>query len=182
MKKAAKNFWKLKSNLIAWSKKPKKVLLKKNIWYPDGKLNIYHNCIENKIAKYGNKVAIYTIDNSKNINQYSYNQVYNLVENFSQILNKNTNRKSMIAIHASASIESSTTMLACCKLARLFSVIFEDLPGEAILTRLKILKPDIFITRSSNDNIKKIIIPLIKKYEAVTKKKIKIIKFSNEKN
>ena len=180
MKKEAQKFWKRKSEIIEWSKKPKKILSKKKIWYPDGKLNIYHNCIESKIQKYGNKTAIHTIDNNQNINKYSYNQVFDLVENFSHILKKNTNNKSIIAIHASASIESATAMFASCKLANTFSVIFEDLPGEAILTRLKILKPNIFITRASNKNIKKIIIPLIKKYEKITKKKIKIIKFSNE--
>ena len=54
---------------------------------------------------------------------------------------------SKVMIHTSASIESAVSMLSCAKLGIHFSVIFEDLAGEAISQRISLLKPDIFITK-----------------------------------
>ena len=43
------NFWKKKSDIIKWFKKPKKILVKKrnnyNLFYDDGITNIAYNCI-----------------------------------------------------------------------------------------------------------------------------------------
>ena len=48
-----KLFWKSKLKLILWKKKPTIILkIKKNNkhhWFLDGKLNIYENCILNKL-------------------------------------------------------------------------------------------------------------------------------------
>ena len=54
-------------------------------------------------------------------------------------------------IHSSASIESATAMLSCAKLGIHFSVVFEDLSGEAISKRISLLKPNIFISRYKKD-------------------------------
>ena len=44
-----KKFWLKTSQLVFWDNKPQKALKKKNKhyveWFPDGKLNIFHNCI-----------------------------------------------------------------------------------------------------------------------------------------
>ena len=67
------------------------------------------------------------------------------------------------------------------KLGFTFTVIFEDLPKESILTRLKLFKPDIFISRIENNLFTKIILPTIQKYKIEEKKNIKVIKFNNQK-
>ena len=41
------NFWLNKSKLIEWYKNPTTAFKKREIiftWYPNGKINIYHNC------------------------------------------------------------------------------------------------------------------------------------------
>ncbi len=52
-------------------------------------------------------------------------------------------------IQASSTIDSVISMLSCAKSGIHFSVIFEDLHEDAVLKRIKIFKPDIFITRVS---------------------------------
>ena len=59
-----KKFWLKTSQLVFWDNKPQKALKKKNKhyveWFPDGKLNIFHNCININILRgLGNKIAIY---------------------------------------------------------------------------------------------------------------------------
>ena len=58
-------------------------------------------------------------------------------------------------IHLSASIDSAISMLACSKLGIHFSVIFQELEEEAISKRIKIFKPNIFLTRSKKLSKKK---------------------------
>ena len=67
-----KKFWLKTSQLVFWDNKPQKALKKKNKhyveWFPDGKLNIFHNCIDINILRgLGNKIAIYNVSKEKKI-------------------------------------------------------------------------------------------------------------------
>ena len=97
------------------------------------------------------KLHYFQLIKKKKIRSYTYSNIDKLTNNFCKILlnnrlNKNTvNLKAII--HGSSSIETSISILACSKLGIHFSVIFEDLEIEAIKKRIKLVKPDIFITR-----------------------------------
>ena len=60
-------YWLLQSKLLTWFNKPA-IAFKKNKnnscdWFPDGKLNVYHNCVTKNIESgLGNKIAIYCIN------------------------------------------------------------------------------------------------------------------------
>ena len=90
-----KNFWLKKSKIIDWQKPPKVAVIKKlnnYTWYNDGLLNIYENCItKHIILKLGSKVAITTIDNEKNITNYTYEQIDEKVNLFINFLYNNYN-------------------------------------------------------------------------------------------
>ena len=172
-----KSFWINQSKNIYWGNKPKVAFNKKKnnfSWFPDGKLNVYQNCINENIKKgYGNKKAIYTVSSQGVFKSYTYSQLQNLVNNFSIILKKKLNKfnnNKKIMIHSSASIESAVSMLACSKLGIHFSVIFEELEEEAILKRINIFKPALLLTRKKNflKNKKK----LLKKVVHITLPKI----------
>ncbi len=148
-------YWLLQSKLLTWFNKPS-IAFKKNKnnscdWFPDGKLNVYHNCVTKNIESgLGNKIAIYCINKKKEIKKYTYNQIDRMVCLFVLNLNKNikkNKKKIKVMIHASSSIESAIAMLACSKLGYHFSVIFEDLADEAIRTRINLFKPDIFFSK-----------------------------------
>jgi acetyl-CoA synthetase len=182
-----KSFWINQSKNIYWGNKPKVAFNKKKnnfSWFPDGKLNVYQNCINENIKKgYGNKKAIYTVSSQGVFKSYTYSQLQNLVNNFSIILKKKLNKfnnNKKIMIHSSASIESAVSMLACSKLGIHFSVIFEELEEEAILKRINIFKPALLLTRKKNflKNKKK----LLKKVVHITLPKILLNKKIIEEN
>ncbi len=159
--KTLENFWKKKINLLNWEKKPKKILNRKkgnkNKWYEDGKLNLSFECIDHNINKgLGNKTAIIFIENNGNRTTLSYRQLLDCVEKFCYFLKKNYKIKNKrVLIHASASFESAISMLSCARLGICHSVIFQDLEHDAMITRIKLFKPDLIITRDNDQDIKK---------------------------
>jgi len=177
IEKKSLSYWFKQKNLIAWYKKPKKILSKNAnhyYWFPDGKLNIYYNCVTLNIKKgFGRKTALITIDNEWNEKKITYNDLANYVENLTPKLKKNSKNLKQIMIHGSASLETSVSMLACAKIGVTHSVIFEELHQDAILKRIHLIKPQILITRTKNRKILKYFKIISKKY------KFKLIHLSN---
>ena len=166
------NFWLKQSKLIHWHKKPSFAFKKKNNnfveWYPDGKVNIFYNCVtKNLELNLGKKIAIYFVNENKEIKSYTYEELNENVNIFSNkilhILKNQKISKSKVIIHSSASIEATISMLTCAKLGIHFSVIFEDLAPEAISKRIALLKPNIFITRYNKKKFNEQIFKKIKK-------------------
>jgi len=165
------DFWLEQSNLLQWYRKPSFAYKKKKNnyvdWYPDGKINIFDNCISRNIEfGLGKKIALYCISKNKKIKSYTYDKINEKVNSFSNILASKLKNKKIssckVMIHASASIESAISMLSCAKLGIHFSVIFEDLAPEAISTRISLFKPDIFLSTFKKEFFKKTILKKIK--------------------
>ncbi len=175
------NYWKKNLDLITWKKKPKIILKKKKInfkWFVDGKINIYQNCVKDNLLKYGTKEALIIYDKNKNKKIYTYKNLDKLIENFSyQLFKFKLTNKDVVAIHASASIESAVAMLSCARLGITFSVIFEDLPLPSVIKRINLLNAKILITRSTNNFLN----DLLKNVKNINNKNLKIINFC-EKN
>jgi len=179
-----KKFWLKTSQLVFWDYKPKKALKKKNKhyveWFPDGKLNIFHNCININILRgLGNKIAIYNVSKEKKITSHTYNDLSKIINNFSSYLIKvlkNKIKQKTVIIHGSASLETSVAMMSCAKLGIHFSVIFEDLAPEAISKRIDLIKPKLFITRFEEVKFKKKVLKKIK-----LKNKLDFIYIDNKK-
>ena len=175
------NYWKKNLDLISWKKKPKIILEKKKYnfkWFVDGKINIYQNCVKDNLLKFAKKEALIIYDKNKNKKTYTYQQLDKLIENFSYQLSKQKlSSKDIVAIHASASIESAVAMLSCARLGITFSVIFEDLPLPSVIKRINLLNAKILITRSTNNFLK----DLLNNIKNINNRELKIINFS-EKN
>ncbi|MDA7714946.1 acyl-CoA synthetase [Candidatus Pelagibacter sp.] len=153
-------YWLKKSMIVNWTKQPSSALTKFNNWYTFGTLSVYDNCIKKNLnPRQKNKDAIITIDNNKKIKKYTYAETDQLVNDFIHFLKDNYKfiffKKSKMMIHSSASIESAISMLACTKMGIHFSVIFEELEEKAILSRIKLFKPDIFFTKLNKINFDK---------------------------
>ena len=145
-----KDFWLNQTNQLIWRKNPKISFKTKNnnkpSWFPDGKINIFDNFFLSKNKK---KIAIYFFNKHKILQKFSYDELEKIVLNFiyqfkSKIGNKNIKR---VMIHGSASIETAVAMIAFGSLGIHFSVLFEDLPEQAILKRISIFEPEVLITR-----------------------------------
>tara|TARA_B100000963_G_scaffold1809_3_gene1369 strand:- start:9609 stop:11330 length:1722 start_codon:yes stop_codon:yes gene_type:complete len=150
------DFWLKLSSKLEWRKKPKKSLIvKKNnspMWFPDGRLNLFDNCFRKENKK---KIAIYFFNKEKRLSKFSYLELEKIIINFIiQFKSKTRNIKKInrVIIHGSASIETAAAMLALGSLGIHFSVLFEDLPENAILKRIKIFKPEVFISRAARSN------------------------------
>ena len=155
--KNLKKFW-LDTALIYlnWKKSPKIAFKKNNSnyfkWFPDGRINLYENCIRRHLIN-ENKIAIITINNLNKIKQYSYSDIDFLISKANYFFeNKKIKR---VMINYSASIESAVAMLTCMKLGIHFCVVFEDLESEAILKRSKLFKPDFIFTKKKRLFFKK---------------------------
>tara|TARA_S200000501_G_scaffold204962_2_gene192721 strand:- start:32350 stop:32928 length:579 start_codon:yes stop_codon:yes gene_type:complete len=148
-----KDFWKKKALNLIWERQFDKVFeFRKNNshnWFLNGKINIYKNLIEKNLLINPNKIGISCITKNKKITEYSYKKIDILVKKFENIILNFQSKKKInkIMIHASASEESFVSMLTCSKLGIEFSVLFENLESEAILNRIIIFKPDLFLTR-----------------------------------
>ena len=124
----------------------------------------------------------HAIDKTGKINSISYAELLKAVINFSFFLKSKIKNKKIkkIMIHSSASIESSISILACCRLGIIHNVIFEDLEGIAIEKRIQIFKPDVLISKTSFEQFNKKILPVVKKHNIKNKKNLKIIFFTNK--
>ena len=185
--KSLKNFWLIQSKLLVWNVSPKIAFKKKtnnkHDWFPDGKINVSYNCLDANIIKgYGEKKALICIDKKNRVESYKYNDLFNLVNNFCFYLKKKLSKISnpTIILQASAGIESSTFILACSRMGIRFSVIFEDLPLEAVKTRISLLRPTLFFT-VKNDLFIKNLNSFVKK-NGITCKMIRIINSKKKKN
>ena len=147
-----KRYWNKKIITVIWKKKPTKVIQKKNdrlIWYPNGKLNVYENCISQRLND--KKPAIIFVDKNNKILKLTSKEIDEKVNILSikiiKILGKNF-RKKKIIIHSSASLLSTISILSCCKLGVHFSVVFEELEEQAILNRVNLFRPSLIISNS----------------------------------
>lgn len=164
------NFWgKFSKKNLIWDKEPKKVYsYNQNTsgnWFEDGKINACFNCLDNNIKKgLGKKVAIHAINNDGEIKSLTYNELLDNVScfiNFIKKKYKNIKKIKRIMMLSSASIESAVVMLACCRLGITHNIIFEDLEESAILKRIKLFKPNLFIARTNKEKIDNCIKPII---------------------
>ena len=174
-------FWKKKIKLIHWKKIPKKVFSSSNNsfkWFSDGKLNVCYNCLDFHIEKgMGDKIAVHIVSQENKILSLTFKQLLKSVKKFIFLLEKiKFDKKKYIAIHASSSLESVIAMLSCARLGIPHAVFFEELEQKSIISRLKLFKPDLLITRSNNLEFKN-------KFSSLDRykifKKLKIISFSN---
>lgn len=178
--KSKNNFWlKNASKLLDWKQLPKIEYLRFNNyfkWFPDGKINLYENCVIRHLKKSRNKKAIITIDKNKNLKKYSFQDVHFLTLGFEKkFFNK---KKLRVVIHSSAGIESAISMLSCMKNGFHFCVIFEDLEKVAIKKRISIFKPDLILTHKPSffKSITRTKVVNFKKFDFNKIKKIKNIK------
>ena len=104
-------FWLKQAKLLQWHQIPSFSYKKKKDnyidWYPDGKINIFDNCIsENIKIGLGKKVAIHCVNKEKQTKSYTYNAINELTNSFSDILIKHSKNKKLettrVMIHASA--------------------------------------------------------------------------------
>ena len=195
--KTREKFWYDECEEIYFYKKPNlnNILDKSNLpfykWFPDSEVNICYNCVDRHIINgYGNNYAlIFESFYLNKVIKYTYNDVYTEVQNISFILkNYNIQKGDRIVIYMPTIPEAIFSMLSCCRIGAIHSVVFGGFAYSELAERIKDCKPKMIITTSCGIEPKRKIeyYPIVRKalnliYEKdKTFGKIKILLFQRE--
>lgn len=147
-------FWSEKAERFVWRKKWDKVLRwnfdKPDIkWYEGGKLNITENCLDRHLASRGEQIAYYWEPNEpgERAVQLTYNQLYEKVCRFANVLKKNGAKKGdRIAIYMPMVPELAIAVLACARIGAVHTVVFGGFSASALSGRIQDCDCNIVIT------------------------------------
>ena len=195
--KTREKFWYDECEEIYFYKKPNlnNILDKSNLpfykWFPDSEVNICYNCVDRHIINgYGNNYAlIFESFYLNKVIKYTYNDVYTEVQKISFILkNYNIQKGDRIVIYMPTIPEAIFSMLSCCRIGAIHSVVFGGFAYSELAERIKDCKPKMIITTSCGIEPKRKIeyYPIVRKalnliYEKdKTLGKIKILLFQRE--
>ena len=148
-------FWGKHGQRIDWIKpytKVKNTSYKKNNisiqWFEDGTLNISANCIDRHLKDNSQKKAIiWESDDGEVTRIYTYQQLYEEVSKFGNILkNLGTKKGDRVTIYMPMIPEASFAMLACARIGAIHSVVFGGFSPEALAGRIHDCNSKIIIT------------------------------------
>ena len=148
-------FWRKHGQRIDWIKpytKVKNTSYKKNNisiqWFEDGTLNISANCIDRHLKHNSQKKAIiWESDDGEVTRIYTYQQLYEEVSKFGNILkNIGTKKGDRVTIYMPMIPEATFAMLACARIGAIHSVVFGGFSPEALAGRIHDCKSKIIIT------------------------------------
>jgi len=148
------DFWEDIANTFSWKKKWDKVLdwdfNKGNVnWFLNGKLNITENCIDRHLAEKRDQTAIIWEPNnpSDKIRTYTYSELHEEVNRFSNILVNNGIKKGdRICIYLPMIPEAAFAMLACARVGAIHSVVFAGFSARALSDRIQDAEAKMVIT------------------------------------
>ena len=118
-------------------------------WFVDGKLNITENCIDRHLAAQGNKTAIIWEPNDPKdqVRTYSYNQLAEEVNRFSNILvNNGIQKGDRVCLYLPMIPEAAFAMLACARVGAIHSVVFAGFSAKALSDRIQDAEAKMVIT------------------------------------
>ena len=137
-------FWKKHGKRIDWFTPYSKV---KNTsftgkvsikWFQDGVTNVSYNCIDRHLKKRGDQVAIiWEGDNPYDEKKVTYNELYEQVCRFANVLKTNGVKKGdRVTIYMPMIVEAAYAMLACTRIGAIHSVVFGGFSPEALAGRI----------------------------------------------
>ena len=149
-------------------------------WFPKSSLNICYNCIDRHIKNgLGNNYAI--IFESYYLNKvikYTYSQIFTEVHKISYILmNYGIKKGDTIVIYMPTIPEAIFSMLACCRLGAIHSVVFGGFAYSELAERISDCKPKMIITTSCGIEPKGKIA-----YYPIVRKALNLVYKNNKKN
>jgi len=147
-------FWAEQASQFTWKRKWDKVLnwnfTQPDIkWFEGGKMNITENCLDRHLSERADQVAYYWEPNEpgEKAIQYTYQQLYNEVCKFSNVLKKNGAKKGdRICIYMPMVPELAIAVLACARIGAVHSVVFGGFSASALSGRIQDCDCNIVVT------------------------------------
>ena len=117
-------------------------------WFEDGETNVSYNCIDRHLKKRGDQVAIiWEGDNPYDDKKVTYNELYEQVCRFANVLKKHGVRKGdRVTIYMPMILEAAYAMFACARIGAIHSVVFGGFSPEALAGRIVDCKSNFVIT------------------------------------
>ena len=174
-------FWNTHGKRIDWIKPYTKIsnvsYKKENLhikWYEDGTLNASSNCLDRHLKTKGNQTAIiWEGDDPKDSKHITYNELYEDVCKFSNVLKTVGAKKGdLITIYMPMIPEATIAMLACTRIGAIHSVVFGGFSPDALAGRIHDCNSTIIITADEGVRGGKIIPLKSNVDEAITKAKM----------
>ena len=174
-------FWNTHGKRIDWIKPYTKIsnvsYKKENLhikWYEDGTLNASSNCLDRHLKTKGNQTAIiWEGDDPKDSKHITYNELYEDVCKFSNVLKTVGAKKGdLITIYMPMIPEATIAMLACTRIGAIHSVVFGGFSPDALAGRIQDCNSTIIITADEGVRGGKIIPLKSNVDEAITKAKM----------
>jgi len=136
------SFWGKLADQISWFKKwknvyswdPDKVVCK---WFEGGKLNASYNCLDRHLSTKGKRIAIIWEGDSGETETYTYEQLYDEVCKFANVLKKRGIKKGdRVAIYLPMIPQLVISMLACARIGTIHNVVFAGFSADALRERV----------------------------------------------
>ncbi len=107
-------------------------------WFEGGKLNVSVNCLDRHLEKRGNQTAIiWEGDNPENDKKLTYQQLYEQVCKFANVLkNHGVQKGDRVCIYMPMIVEVSVAMLACTRIGAVHSIVFGGFSAESLKERI----------------------------------------------
>ncbi|MEP9374870.1 acetate--CoA ligase [Mesorhizobium sp. KR1-2] len=107
-------------------------------WFEDGVTNVSYNCIDRHLKKRGNQTAIiWEGDNPYDDKKITYNELYEHVCRFANVLKKHGVKKGdRVTIYMPMIPEAAYAMLACTRIGAIHSVVFGGFSPDALAGRI----------------------------------------------
>lgn len=149
--KDPEKFWAKIADELFWFKKWNKVLKWKaphSQWFVGGKINISYNCLDRHIkGNRKNKVALFFEGEFGDTKCLTYNQLYNEVNKFGNVLkNLGIKKGDRVCIYMPMIPEAVIAMLACARIGAVHSVIFGGFSANALIDRITDAEASMVIT------------------------------------
>ncbi len=117
-------------------------------WFEGGQLNVSYNCLDRHLATRANQIAlIWQGDADNEVKQFTYQEVFNEVCCFSNVLkNYQVKKGDRVCIYLPMIPEALFVMLACARIGAVHSVVFGGFSPEALRGRIIDAKCKLVIT------------------------------------
>ncbi|UZE94571.1 propionyl-CoA synthetase [Alkalimarinus alittae] len=158
------SFWKEKSELIAWYKKPSTILSKNqdglDCWYADGELNTSYLALDYHIeqGRGAQTALIYDSPATNSVQQYSYTELRDKVAFFAGALDAlGVSKGDRVVLYMPMIPEAVIAMLACARIGAVHSVVFGGFAASELAVRIDDATPKVIISASCGIEVSKVI-------------------------
>ncbi|HSF48761.1 MAG TPA: acetate--CoA ligase [Burkholderiales bacterium] len=136
------SFWgRLAQENLLWQKPFTKVLDESDApfykWFPDGQLNVSHNCLDRHLKSQPHKTAIIFEADNGHVTTVTYKELYHRVCQFANGLKKiGVKKGDRVVIYLPMSIEGIVAMQACARIGAIHSVVFGGFSSKSLHERI----------------------------------------------